>query len=299
MKVLIVDDSHATCEIIRRALQQFEYRKLLLRCASRVDEAMTLIADWQPQIILTDWHMPDKTGIELLETLRVSHPELPVAMISTVDDTAQVEYATSLGCAFFLSKPFSDDALRSAIMPLVLELEANEMIGEDDAVPLREELALPKTDMLERLMQKNISDSLMLKPIQAQQLDESKVPCVMVVYAERGSQKPRVIGVLDVYAVCVLASSLQVIPQEEAHKAIHLNEVNPEIMAACKEALAKTTYAFLDKQSKMSLFVRSCTVLYQSHPKLERLYQYPLDSRLDLSCEREGMAQGKMLIVGL
>ncbi|QTL36412.1 response regulator [Pseudoalteromonas viridis] len=299
MKVLIVDDSHATCEIIRRALQQFEYRKLLLRCASRVDEAMTLIADWQPQIILTDWHMPDKTGIELLETLRVSHPELPVAMISTVDDTAQVEYATSLGCAFFLSKPFSDDALRSAIMPLVLELEANEMIGEDDAVPLREELALPKTDMLERLMQKNISDSLVLKPIQAQQLDESKVPCVMVVYAERGSQKPRVIGVLDVYAVCVLASSLQVIPQEEAHKAIHLNEVNPEIMAACKEALAKTTYAFLDKQSKMSLFVRSCTVLYQSHPKLERLYQYPLDSRLDLSCEREGMAQGKMLIVGL
>ncbi|WP_125718522.1 response regulator [Pseudoalteromonas rubra] len=299
MKVLIVDDSHATCEIIRRALQQFEYRKLLLRCASRVDEAMTLIADWQPQIILTDWHMPDKTGIELLETLRVSHPELPVAMISTVDDTTQVEYATSLGCAFFLSKPFSDDALRSAIMPLVLEQEANEVIGEDDAVPLREELALPKTNMLERLMQKNISDSLVLKPIQAQQLDESKVPCVMVVYAERGSQKPRVIGVLDVYAVCVLASSLQVIPQEEAHKAIHLNQVNPEIMTACKEALAKTTYAFLDKQSKMSLFVRSCTVLYQNHPKLERLYQYPLDSRLDLSCEREGMAQGKMLIVGL
>ncbi|MCF2910366.1 response regulator [Pseudoalteromonas sp. DL2-H2.2] len=299
MKVLIVDDSHATCEIIRRALQQFEYRKLLLRCASRVDEAMTLIADWQPQIILTDWHMPDKTGIELLETLRVSHPELPVAMISTVDDATQIEYATSLGCAFFLSKPFSDDALRSAIMPLVLEQEANEVIGEDEAVPLREELALPKTDLLERLMQKNISDSLMLKPIQAQQLDESKVPCVMVVYAERGSQKPRVIGVLDVYAACVLASSLQVIPQEEAHKAIHLNQINPEIMAACKEALAKTTYAFLDKQSKMSLFVRSCTVLYQSHPKLERLYQYPLDSRLDLSCEREGMAQGKMLIVGV
>lgn len=299
MKVLIVDDSHATCEIIRRALQQFEYRKLLLQCASRVDDALAQITSWQPQIILTDWHMPDKTGIELLELVRVSYPDLPVAMISTVDDTAQIDYATSLGCAFFLSKPFSDDALRSAIMPLVLEQEANEVIVEDEAVPLREELALPKTDLLERLMQKNISNSLVLKPIKAQQLDESKVPCMMVVYAERGSQKPRVIGVLDIYAACVLASSLQVIPQEEAHKAIHLNQVNPQIMAACKEALAKTAYAFVDKQSKMSLYVRSCSFLTKTHPKLERLYQYPLDSRIDLSCEREGMAQGKMLIVGV
>ncbi|KZN54318.1 response regulator [Pseudoalteromonas luteoviolacea] len=298
MKVLIVDDSHATCEIIRRALQQFEYRKLFVSCASRVDDALALVKDWQPNIVLTDWQMPEKTGIELLQAVVDEHPEIPVGMISTIDDEEQIAYAKSFGCAFFLSKPFTDDELLHAIKPLILELEAQEFITEQE-VPLKDGLALPKTDALERLMQKNISDCLTLKPIRSQVLDESKLPCVMVVYAERGSQKVRVIGVLDVYAACVLASSVKIIPNEEALQAIHMNQINEEIMSACEEALSKTAYAFLDNQSKMSLYVRSCKCVYSIHPKLELLYKYPLDSRMDLSCEREGMAQGKMLIVGV
>ncbi|MCF6440506.1 response regulator [Pseudoalteromonas luteoviolacea] len=298
MKVLIVDDSHATCEIIRRALQQFTYRKLFISCSNSVDDALERIELWQPQIILTDWHMPDKSGIELLQVVGTTHPEIPVGMVSTVDEEEQINYAKSMGCTFFLSKPFADSELRKAIMPLVKDLEAKELMVEQE-VPIKEGLALPKTDFLERLMQKNISESLTLKPIRAQSLDESKLPCVMVVYAERGSQKVRVICVLDVYATCVLASSIEVIPEDEAQRAIHMNQINAHIMTACKEALGKTAYAFLDNQSKMSLFVRSCKCVYTHHPKLELLYKYPLDSRIDLSCEREGMAQGKMLIVGV
>ncbi|MDK2596969.1 response regulator [Pseudoalteromonas obscura] len=298
MKVLIVDDSHATCEIIRRALQQFTYRKLFISCENSVDDALERIELWQPHIILTDWHMPDKSGIELLKVVSATYPELPVGMISTVDDEEQINYAKSMGCAFFLSKPFADSELREILLPIVQELEVRELMVEQET-PLREGLALPKTDFLERLMQKNINASLTLKPIRSQSLDESKLPCVMVVYAERGSQKVRVICVLDVYATCVLASSVEVIPEEEAQKAIHMNQINESIMNACKEALAKTAYAFLDNQSKMSLFVRSCKCVNSLHPKLEMLYNYPLDSRIDLCCEREGMAQGKMLIVGV
>ncbi|KID56268.1 hypothetical protein N473_15865 [Pseudoalteromonas luteoviolacea CPMOR-1] len=298
MKVLIVDDSHATCEIIRRALQQFTYRKLFISCSNSVDDALERIELWQPQIILTDWHMPDKTGIELLQVVGTAYPEILIGMISTVDEEEQINYAKSMGCAFFLSKPFADSELRKIMMPLVKDLEAKEFMLEQE-VPIKEGLALPKTDFLERLMQKNISESLTLKPIRAQSLDESKLPCVMVVYAERGSQKVRVICVLDVYATCVLASSVEVIPEDEAQRAIHMNQINSHIMTACKEALGKTAYAFLDNQSKMSLFVRSCKCVYTHHPKLELMYKYPLDSRIDLSCEREGMAQGKMLIVGV
>jgi hypothetical protein len=158
---------------------------------------------------------------------------------------------------------------------------------------------LPKTEQLERLMKKNISEDLTLRAIRSQRFDESKLPSVMAVYAERGNQKIRVIMVLDIYAVCVLASSCQIIDREEALKAIHDNEVHPDIMSACKEALDKTAYAFLDNHSRMSLFVRSCKFVSKSHPRIEQIYNYPLDSRIDLSCEREGMAQGKMLIVGV
>lgn len=298
MKVLIVDDSTATREIIKRALKQFRYRKLFIRCADCVTSALEQTEQWQPDIVLTDWYMPDQSGFELLQTLRKTYPDMPVGMISTIDEEDKIAQANAAGCTFFLSKPFQDQQLLKLIQPIVEQLEEKEFELEQ-SVELREGLPLPNTDQLERLMRKNISESLQLKPIRAQAFDESKLPCVMVIYAERGSQKIRVIGVIDIYAVCVLASSCKVIEQEEALKAIHHNEVHPDIMQACKEALDKTAYAFLDNNSKMSLFVRSCKFISKAHPKIEQIYNYPLDSRIDLSCEREGMAQGKMLIVGV
>ncbi|MFY8299854.1 response regulator [Pseudoalteromonas sp. SS15] len=298
MKVLVVDDSLATREIIKRTLQQFEYRKLFVRCAQSVSEALQLLDSWHPDIVLTDWYMPEQTGLELLEGIRRNDSQLPVGVVSTIDEKEKILEAQSAGCSFFLSKPFTDAQLHSQLQPIVEALEQQEFLTEQ-AVPLKEGLPLPKTEQLERLMKKNISEDLILKAIRAQQFDESKLPSVMAVYAERGTQKIRVIMVLDIYAVCVLASSCKIIDKAEALKAIHHNEVHPDIMQACKEALDKTAYAFLDNQSRMSLFVRSCKFVSKAHPKIEQIYNYPLDSRMDLSCEREGMAQGKMLIVGV
>lgn len=298
MKVLVVDDSLATREIIKRALKYFQYRKLFVRCAESVSEAQQLLANWHPDIVLTDWYMPDQTGLDLLTAIRKIDSGFPVGVISTIDERDKIIEAQSAGCTFFLSKPFTDQQLHNQLQPIVEALEEKEFLTEQ-ATPLREGLPLPKTEQLERLMKKNISEDLTLRAIRSQRFDESKLPSVMAVYAERGNQKIRVIMVLDIYAVCVLASSCQIIDREEALKAIHDNEVHPDIMSACKEALDKTAYAFLDNHSRMSLFVRSCKFVSKSHPRIEQIYNYPLDSRIDLSCEREGMAQGKMLIVGV
>ena len=298
MKVLVVDDSLATREIIKRALKYFQYRKLFVRCAESVSVAQQLLASWHPDIVLTDWYMPDKTGLDLLTAIRKIDSGFPVGVISTIDERDKIIEAQSAGCTFFLSKPFTDQQLHNQLQPIVEALEEKEFLTEQ-ATPLREGLPLPKTEQLERLMKKNISEDLILRAIRSQHFDESKLPSVMAVYAERGNQKIRVIMVLDIYAVCVLASSCQIINKEEALKAIHDNEVHPDIMSACKEALDKTAYAFLDNQSRMSLYVRSCKFVSKAHPKIEQIYNYPLDSRIDLSCEREGMAQGKALIVGV
>lgn len=298
MKVLIVDDSLATREIIKRALINYEYRKLYIRCVESVEKARAELVDWHPHIVLTDWYMPEQTGLVLLEEIRLLRPELPVGIISTIDEKEKIIQARTAGCNFFLSKPFTDEQLHTQLQPIIEKLEKNELEVEQ-SVPLKEGLPLPKTEQLEKLMQKNISECLTLNPIRAQYFDESKVPSVMVIYAERGNQKIRVVAVLDIYAVCVLASSCMDIEKEEALKAIHKNDVHPEILAACKQALENTAYAFLDNHSRMSLFVRSCKIISQPHPRLEQFFSYPLDSRIDLSCEREGMAQGKMLIVGV
>ncbi|RZQ51773.1 response regulator [Pseudoalteromonas phenolica] len=298
MKVLIVDDSVATREIIKRALMSYQYRKLFIRSVESVKKARAELIEWQPHIVLTDWYMPEHTGLVLLEEIRLIRPELPVGVISTIDEKEKIVQARTAGCNFFLSKPFTDEQLHIQLQQIIEKLEQNELKIEQ-TVPLKEGLPLPKTEQLEKLMQKNISESLSLNPIRAQNFDESKIPSVMVIYAEQKSQKLRVIAVLDVYAVCVLASSCMDVEDSYAQKAIHKNEIHSDILDACKEALEKTSYAFLDSHSSESLYVKSCKIITQAHPRLDQIFSYPLDSRIDLSCEREGMAQGKMLIVGV
>ena len=58
MKVLIVDDSVATREIIKRALMSYQYRKLFIRSVESVKKARAELIEWQPHIVLTDWYMP-------------------------------------------------------------------------------------------------------------------------------------------------------------------------------------------------------------------------------------------------
>ncbi|KAF7764735.1 hypothetical protein PCIT_b0789 [Pseudoalteromonas citrea] len=296
MKILIVDDSQATLEIVKRALEKFGYRKLLIQKANSAKSALQYIGTWKPDIVLTDWHMPDMSGLVLLQAIKQRQLNITVAMITTVDEQAQIDQALAAGACFVLSKPFTDDELHEQLLPLVQGAEENEVILDD--IEVNGELALPKLSQLERLIHKQVDDSLCIKPIHAQTFDETKVPCLMAVYEDRESQKIRAVGILDVYAACVMASGIRVISAEEAQQAIHQNLVSSDILDASKEALSATAFAFLDKKTKMSLRIKTVKFVASPFRKLELLYQTQADSRIDFSCQREGMALGKVLLVG-
>ncbi|WP_404340453.1 response regulator [Pseudoalteromonas mariniglutinosa] len=297
MKILIVDDSQATLEIVRRGLEKFGYRKLLIQKANSAKSALTLIGSWHPDIVLTDWHMPDMSGLMLLQAIKQRQLNIIVAMVTTVDEQSQIEQALSIGASFVLSKPFTDEQLHSQLLPLVREVEESEVIP--DATIISGELALPKLSQLERLVHKHISASLVIKAIQKQAFNESKVPCLMVVYEDPENQKVRAIGLLDIYATYVMASGYCAISATQAQAAIIQGTVPTDVLEACKKSLNATAFAFLDKRTKMSLKVKTVKLITGSFRKLELLFETAPDKRIDFSCQREGMAQGKVILVGI
>jgi CheY-like chemotaxis protein len=296
VKILIVDDSQATLEIVRRALESFGYRKLLIKKANSVKIALQEIGQWHPDIVLTDWHMPDMSGLTLLRAIKKRQLNITVAMITTVDDKDKIEEALQAGARFVLSKPFTDEQLHENILPLVQGAEESQTMLEE--VEVNGELALPKLGQLERLIHKHVDQKLAIQSIQPQEYNESKVPCVMAIYEDRNTQKVKAVGLLDIYATCIMASSHQQMDQQDIHKAIHQSILSVEILDACKSTLNATAYAFLDKRTRMSLRVKAVKFIGTPFNKLESLYQTPLDSRIDFSCQREGMALGKVLLVG-
>ena len=62
-------------------------------------------------LILSDINMPGMSGVQLLKTLRESHPNLPVVMISGDDNAALKAEVMALGATDYITKPIDFDAL--------------------------------------------------------------------------------------------------------------------------------------------------------------------------------------------
>ncbi len=106
--ILIVDDEESVRRAIANVLSDEGHRPVL---AAGADEAEKEIAAAMPDLVLLDVAMPGRDGLDLLEQLRASHPELPVVMMSGHSTIETAVRATKLGAYDFLEKPLTYDKL--------------------------------------------------------------------------------------------------------------------------------------------------------------------------------------------
>ncbi len=106
-KILIIDDEDPNVRLLERILTRAGFDNFISVTNSR--EAATLFADFQPDLVLTDWLMPGINGravIEQLRALTATDDYLPIVVL-TADITPQArKQALSAGATDFLTKPF-------------------------------------------------------------------------------------------------------------------------------------------------------------------------------------------------
>src|SRR4029077_20148697 len=102
--ILIVDDEESVRRSIADVLADEGHRPVL---AAGADEADREINASPPDLVLFEGGMPGRDGLELLESLRASHPQLPVVMMSGHGTIETAVRATKLGASDFLKKPRS------------------------------------------------------------------------------------------------------------------------------------------------------------------------------------------------
>jgi CheY-like chemotaxis protein len=113
-EILVVDDDPIFCAIMRELLQRHGYR---VQVAYSVPEAMDLLRQGKPDLILTDVMMPDVDGLALVRTLR-SDPgwsQIPTVVVSARVMEMDRRAATEAGADEFLGKPFSFQRLHTMI----------------------------------------------------------------------------------------------------------------------------------------------------------------------------------------
>lgn len=119
MRVLIADDSKAMRMIVLRTLRQTGMNVDEVMEAEDGAVALAAVADFAPDIILSDWNMPNKTGIEFLRELRAAGNKTPFGFVASESNPAMREQAIEAGAQFLLCKPFNADQFEEIVGSVV------------------------------------------------------------------------------------------------------------------------------------------------------------------------------------
>lgn len=119
MKILIVDDSKAMRMIVRRTLRQAGFGDHAVTEANNGKEALDAVRQSAPDLILSDWNMPEMSGIELLDSLRAEGVAVKFGFVTTERTPEMRARASEAGAAFLIVKPFTPDDFKEALTPLV------------------------------------------------------------------------------------------------------------------------------------------------------------------------------------
>jgi DNA-binding NtrC family response regulator len=126
-KVLIVDDEKAICATLAAIFTRRGYET---RVAYSAEQAVDVIAQWQPDLAILDVGLPNMNGIDLAIALEASHPACRVVLFSGAPATADLlDQATKGGHLFeILAKPVPPSLMLDTVANL-LSVNLEEALG--------------------------------------------------------------------------------------------------------------------------------------------------------------------------
>lgn len=115
MKILVVDDSKAMRMIVLRNLRQGGFDGSTFLEAPDGAVAFDLIEAEKPDLVLSDWNMPEMTGIELCEKLDHSAYDMVFGFVTSESTAEMRARAEEAGAKFLVAKPFTPESLQDVI----------------------------------------------------------------------------------------------------------------------------------------------------------------------------------------
>lgn len=116
IRVLIVDDSSFSRDILKAALNESEFE--VCGIAANGNEGIKQYGKLRPDVVTMDFTMPDMDGMDCSRRIIAQDPAARIVMISSMKDDTLANWARLIGVRWFLQKPVAiqelSDALRSA-----------------------------------------------------------------------------------------------------------------------------------------------------------------------------------------
>lgn len=112
VKLLIIDDDFTICDFLRSFFSQRGYKVFV---ANNGKQAVLIVKEKRPDIILLDIKMPGSSGIEVLQKIKGIDKNSRVIMMSAVNEEVVIELVMKYGAVGYITKPFSLEQLEKEV----------------------------------------------------------------------------------------------------------------------------------------------------------------------------------------
>lgn len=125
VKILVVDDVESNRMILEEIIKNMHYHPVL---AESGEQALEIVKECSPQLVLTDISMPGMDGYELCRILkgREETKNIPIVFISAFDDPKDMIQGFRLGGADYITKPFIPEIVQARVGVHLSLYEANQ-----------------------------------------------------------------------------------------------------------------------------------------------------------------------------
>ena len=128
-EILLADDEPNQIELMKFNLEKNGF---LVKSAHNGEQALDMIYEKKPTVLIADWMMPKMSGIELCRILRSNKDTklLPIIMLSARSEEADKSLGLDTGADDYISKPFSPMELVSRVKALIRRTNTSMSIDE-------------------------------------------------------------------------------------------------------------------------------------------------------------------------
>jgi two-component system chemotaxis response regulator CheY len=123
MKILVVDDFSTMRRIVRNLLKELGFSNIS-EAEDGVEALKKLRSEGNFEFVVSDWNMPNMTGIELLRTIRADAAlkHLPVLMVTAEAKRENIIEAAQAGASGYVVKPFTAATLDEKLKKVFLTM---------------------------------------------------------------------------------------------------------------------------------------------------------------------------------
>jgi len=121
LRILVVDDFATMRRIIRNLLRDSDLKNVTE--AEDGEAALKILQESTIDLVITDWSMPNMTGIDLLRSIRADEylKTIPVLLVTAEAKREQILEAVTLGVNGYIIKPFTAETLKEKLEKILLK----------------------------------------------------------------------------------------------------------------------------------------------------------------------------------